>query len=94
MVLIYTGKGKNRNDLNGVPPSRQVRDEIIRVMIESGVNAYSGLFDCLFDWYTLEVFDHEGTPKVDLSDDWKKLETDLEEKFPEIKQTYVFDIKV
>lgn len=89
MVLIYTGKGKNKNDLNGVPPSEQVRDEIIRVMIESRVNAYSGLVDCLFDWYTLEVLDHEGT--VSISFNWKKLETDLEEEFRGINQTYVFD---
>ena len=89
-VLLYTGKGKNKSDLDGVPPSDQVRDEIIRVMVERGVNAYSGLVDCLFDWYTLEVLDHEGT--VSISFNWEELETDLEEKFPGISETYVFDI--
>ena len=81
--MDITYSGENKSDLNGVPRSQQVRDEISRVMNERGVNAYSALDDCLWNRYTLEL------ENITSSFSWEEVLDELESKFPGISATYV-----
>ena len=82
--MDITYSGENKSDLNGVPRSQQVLDEISRVMEERDIDPYSALDDCLWNRYTLKL------ENITSSFSWEEevLEK-LESQFPGISATYV-----
>jgi hypothetical protein len=81
--MDITYSGENKSDLNGVPRSQQVLDEISRVMEERRVDPYSALDDCLWNRYTLEL------ENITSSFSWEEVLEKLESQFPGISATYV-----
>ncbi len=81
--MDITYSGENKSDLNGVPRSQQVRDEISRVMKERRVGPLSAFDDCLWNRYTLEL------KNITSSFSWEEVLDELESKFPGISATYV-----